>query len=170
MERSHEKAMTSAALAAMAPATEDNLLHLDLTKTKMVVAASMPATATVNSMDANRDEDHCLGLCFAHFWHIAESAQFCTGRWKSGRIGIAAMAELLINKRKFQTCCPVPNPVRGLLVTILVWRYCNARVLLLRFRFGDLLSLPQLPQATVESRVQQRTVVSGRGHFGQQEL
>ena len=43
--------MTAATLAAIAPATEDNLLHLDLTKTASsmaaAMAASMPATAAV---------------------------------------------------------------------------------------------------------------------------
>ena len=45
------QAMTAATLAAIAPATEDNLLHLDLTKTASsmaaAMAASMPATAAV---------------------------------------------------------------------------------------------------------------------------
>ena len=45
------QAMTAATLAAIAPATEDNLLHLDLTKQRMAsaMAASMPATAALSS-------------------------------------------------------------------------------------------------------------------------
>ena len=45
------QAMTAATLAAIVPATEDNLLHLDLTKTSSsmaaAMAASMPATAAL---------------------------------------------------------------------------------------------------------------------------